>query len=114
MLSFGEKLSNIPVLLSPLVGINYHHHSGSVLLYSSTSCTPASVIEKLVWSYMWYGESTIIAIRTFHAFLRRILYVVAWPITFPPVGRKPSLPAEIIWLTLDLISSHNCDIMYFS
>ena len=43
---------------------------------------------------MGYGESTIIAIRTFPAFLRRILYVVAWPITFPPIARKPSLPAE--------------------
>src|SRR5215831_11210523 len=77
-----------------------HHHSDSVFLNSSTSCTPASVIEKLVWSYMWYGESTIIAIRTFHAVLRRILYVVAWPITFPPVARKPSLPAEKLFVSL--------------
>src|SRR5215467_5942437 len=51
-----------------------HHHFDSVFLYSSTSCTPASVIENLVWSYMWYGESTIIAIRAFHAFLRRGAY----------------------------------------
>jgi hypothetical protein len=52
------------VLLSSLVGINYHHHSGAAFLYSSTSCTPASVIENLVWSYMSYVESSIIAIRT--------------------------------------------------
>src|SRR5215469_18886998 len=71
-----------------------HHHSGSVLLYSSTSCTPASVIENLVWSYTWYGESTIIAIRVLPAFLSITLYVVAWPITFPPVARKPSRPTE--------------------
>src|SRR5215472_15966516 len=71
-----------------------HHHSDSVFLYSSISYTPASVTENLVWSYMWYGESTIIAIRTLPVFLRRILYVVACPITIPPVARKPSLPAE--------------------
>jgi len=41
---------------------------------------------------MWYGESTIITIRVRR--LRTILYVVAWPMTFPPVARKASRPAE--------------------
>src|SRR5215469_4388269 len=71
-----------------------HHHSDSVFLCSSTSCTPAPVIENLVWSYMWYGESTIIATRVFPAFLSIILYVVAWAIILPPVGRKPFPPEK--------------------
>lgn len=71
------------------------YHSDVLLLYSSTtSCTPASTIVKLIWSYIWYGESIISAVLVRPAFLTKAMYVEAWPITFPPVARKPSLPAE--------------------
>src|SRR5205085_3740787 len=59
---------------------------------SSVSCIPFSLIVNLVWPYAWCGESTIIAILSRPAFLRKILYLEACPMILPPAARVGSPP----------------------
>src|ERR671938_154943 len=76
-----------------------YYHSDSLLFtaaFGSAFSTPFSLIVNLTWLYAWCGESTIMANLSRPTFRKKILYVQACPMIFPPAALSESLPPKVL------------------